>query len=181
MKRAGGLWTTGDTYNIAIGQGKMNATTLEMANIVATIANGGTVYQPQLLRDVINDQNQIVVPFAPKVLRTLPIDPANMALIQRGMFRVVNEEGGTAWYSSYLGDYGLKYAGKTGTAEYCDDLAQRARLCPPDREFLPTHAWFVGYAPAGKPDHCAGRVCLQWRPGVRHRRAHRRAHSGALL
>jgi penicillin-binding protein 2 len=151
LQRQGGIWTQGDDYNIAIGQGKLNATVLEMANVAAVIANGGTLYQPQLVRDVINSQNQIVRPFEPKVLRKVPLDAEYFDLIQRAMWRVVNEEGGTAWYSASLQKWGLEYAGKTGTAEYCDDIAQKARLCPPDREFLPTHAWYIAYAPAQNP------------------------------
>jgi penicillin-binding protein 2 len=45
----------------------------------------------------------------------------------------------------------LEYAGKTGTAEYCDVIAFNARLCPPDSEFFPTHAWYVAYAPYDQP------------------------------
>lgn len=151
LQRQGGIWTQGDDYNISIGQGKLNATVLEMASVASVIANGGTLYQPQLVRDVINNQNQIVRPFEPKTLRKVPLDAEYFDLIQRAMWRVVNEEGGTAWYSASLQKWGLEYAGKTGTAEYCDDIAQKAKLCPPDREFLPTHAWYIAYAPAQNP------------------------------
>ncbi len=150
-ERAGGIWTQGDSYNAAIGQGAVEATPLEMANVAAVIANGGTLYSPQVIRDVINPQNQIVAPFEPKVIRKLPIRDSTMALIRRAMWRVVNEEGGTANYSASLQKWNFEYAGKTGTAEFCDDIAQKARLCPPDREFLPTHAWYVAYAPYDNP------------------------------
>lgn len=151
LQRQGGIWTQGDDYNIAIGQGKLNATVLEMANVAAVVANGGTLYQPQILRDVIDSRNQIVHPYQPKVLRRVPIDPEYMSILQRGMWRVVNEEGGTASYSASLAKWGLEYAAKTGTAEYCDDIAQQARICPPYTEFLPTHAWYIAYAPADTP------------------------------
>ena len=151
LQRQGGIWTQGDDYNIAIGQGKLNATVLEMANVAAVVANGGTLYQPQLVRDVIDSQNHIVHPFQPKILRRVPIDPANIAILQRGMWRVVNEDGGTASYTASLKKWGLEYAAKTGTAEYCDDLAQQAKICPPYTDFLPTHAWYIAYAPADNP------------------------------
>ncbi len=151
LQREGGLWTQGDNYNVAIGQGKMNATVLEMANIAAVIANGGTLYQPQLIKDVINSQNQIVRPFEPKVIRKLPLDERYMQLIQRGMRRVINAQDGTANYSASLQKWGFEYAGKTGTAEFCDDIVYKAKLCPPDAKFSPTHAWFVAYAPADNP------------------------------
>jgi penicillin-binding protein 2 len=151
LKRGGGLWTQGSDYNVAIGQGDTRATVLEMANVTAVIANGGTLYAPQLVRDVINPQNQIVRPFEPQVTRQLPLESDVLQLIRRGMWRVVNEEGGTANYSASLQKWGLEYAGKTGTAEYCDVIAFKARLCPPDSEFFPTHAWYVAYAPYDQP------------------------------
>jgi penicillin-binding protein 2 len=151
QRRAGGVWTQGDSYNASIGQGKILATPLEMANVTAVIANGGTLYSPQVVRDVINPQNQIVQPYQPQVIRQVPMSAENLELIRRGMWEVVNLEGGTANYSASLQKWGIEYAGKTGTAEFCDDIAQKARLCPPYREFLPTHAWFVAYAPYENP------------------------------
>jgi penicillin-binding protein 2 len=150
LKRAGGIWTLGDDYNVAIGQGKMEASPLEMAMVTSVIANGGTLYEPRLVRDVINTQNQIVIPFEPRVIRKVPLDERYMQLIQRSLWRVVNDETGTA-YRSTLRTWNFEYAGKTGTAEYCDDIALRARRCPPDTEFKPTHAWFTAYAPAENP------------------------------
>jgi penicillin-binding protein 2 len=151
LKRNGGLWTIGSDYNVSIGQGDTRATVLEMANVAAVIANGGTLYAPQLIRDVVNPQNQIVQPFAPKMTRQLALEDRVLQLIRRGMWRVVNEESGTANYSASLQKWGLEYAGKTGTAEYCDLIALEAKLCPPDSEFFPTHAWYVAYAPYDNP------------------------------
>ncbi len=151
LSRGGGLWTQGDDYNISIGQGDTRATVLEMAIATSIIANGGTLYEPQIVRDVVNNQQQIVKPFAPKVLRKLPLDDRTMQLIQRGMWRVVNEEGGTAFYNASLTKWNFEYAGKTGTAEFCDIIVAKRKLCPPDTEFQPTHAWYIAYAPAENP------------------------------
>jgi penicillin-binding protein 2 len=148
LRNIGEVWSTGDSYNAAIGQGYVLATPLEMANATAAIANGGTLYQPQIIREVINDRGEIVKPFAPKVIRQLRLDPYYIQLIQDTLWRVVNEQGGTAWVSRLEG---FEYAGKTGTAEFCDDVAYKIGICYTGIEILPTHAWFVSYAPAQNP------------------------------
>lgn len=146
-KYFGERWTTGDSYNMAIGQGFVLVTPLEMANMMATIANGGTRYQPQLVRDVIDAKGNVVTPFQPKVARKLPISTEHMALIQGALKEVVGPTG-TANTSIIPG---FAYAGKTGTAEFCDDIAQKLGICYPGIKIQPSHAWFVSYAPADKP------------------------------
>ncbi len=148
LRNVGEIWTTGDSYNMAIGQGYLLATPLEMANVAATIANGGTLYEPQIIRDVIDEKGQVIKPFQPKIRRQLPLDPYWMKLIQDSMWRVVNEPGGTAHQAVIPG---FEYAGKTGTAEFCDDVAYELKICYQGIEVQPTHAWFVAYAPAQNP------------------------------
>ena len=143
----GDVWTTGDSYNMAIGQGFVLATPLEMANVMATIANGGALMQPQLVREVVDSDGKVVKAFEPKVTRKLPISPATMQLIQQSLIDVVSDQG-TARMSQIPG---FQYAGKTGTAEFCDDVAIKTGVCYNGIEFLPTHAWFVAYAPATDP------------------------------
>ncbi len=148
LRSVGEVWTTGDSYNYAIGQGYLLATPLEMANIAATIANGGTLYEPQIIKDVINNKGEVVKPFTPKIIRKLPLDPYYMELIQDTMRRVVNEEGGTAYFTRLEG---FEFAGKTGTAEFCDDVALKLEICYLGIKVQPTHAWFVAYAPIENP------------------------------
>jgi penicillin-binding protein 2 len=148
LRRIGEVWTTGDSYNVAIGQGFLLATPLEMANITAIVANGGTLYEPQLVREVINDKGEVVKPYEPRVIRNIPLDPYYMALIQDSMRRVVNEEGGTAYFTRLEG---FEFAGKTGTAEFCDDVALETGICYLGIKVQPTHAWFVAYAPVQNP------------------------------
>lgn len=142
----GDVWTTGDSYNFAIGQGFLGATPLEMANVMASIANGGTLYQPQLIHDVVDSKGNIVKPFQPKIIRKLPISPATMQLIQKSLFDVVDH--GTAVESKIPG---FNYAGKTGTAEFCDLEAIKSNVCYNGIKNLPTHAWFLAYAPYENP------------------------------
>jgi penicillin-binding protein 2 len=148
LRNVGEIWTTGDSYNMSIGQGYLLSTPLEMANATAAIANGGTLFEPQIIRDVIDDKGQVIKPYQPIIRRQLPLDPQWMGLIQDTMWRVVNEPGGTAHQSVIPG---FEYAGKTGTAEFCDDVAFQLKICYQGIEIQPTHAWFVAYAPAQNP------------------------------
>ncbi|HAL61094.1 MAG TPA: penicillin-binding protein 2 [Chloroflexi bacterium] len=135
----GEAWVTGDTYNMAIGQGYILTTPLQMLNATAAVANGGTLYRPQIVREVRDTEGNIVRPFRKEVIRQLPIAPENLALVQEGMRAAV--AWGTAWRANLPG---VAVAGKTGSAEYPG---------PRDREGrLPTHAWFVAYAPAEDPE-----------------------------
>jgi len=135
----GETWVTGDTYNMAIGQGYILATPLQILNASAAVANGGTLYRPQIVREVRDAEGKIVRPFRKEVIRQLPIAPENLALVREGMRAAV--VWGTAWKANLPG---VAVAGKTGSAEYPG---------PRDREGkLPTHAWFVAYAPVEDPE-----------------------------
>lgn len=141
-------WSTGDTYNLSIGQGYLTVTPLQMANVVAAIANGGTLYRPQLIHHIVDAEGNLIRDFQPEVIRELPLSPEVIATVQTGLEMAVSE--GTAWRTRLDG---IPVAGKTGSAEYCDNLAIKAGLCPVQPgQTLPTHAWFVGYAPADAPE-----------------------------
>lgn len=139
-------WSTGDTYNLSIGQGYLLVTPLQMLNVMAATANGGTLYRPRIVHHVTDAQGNVVVPFRPEVIRTLPISAENWSLIHQGL------EGAVA-YGTATGAQvaGVRVAGKTGTAQFCDDIARQMGIC---REGFaqPTHAWFMAYAPAEAPE-----------------------------
>jgi penicillin-binding protein 2 len=142
-------WVTGDTYNMAIGQGFVLATPLQVLNATAAIANGGTLYRPQLVREVVDNQGNTVWAFAPDVIRRLPISAENLSIVQQGMRGAVSGPGATAWAINVPG---VAVAGKTGTAEFFVD---RNKDGIPDRDRegnLPTHAWFTSYAPYEDPE-----------------------------
>lgn len=141
-------WTTGDTYNMSIGQGFLTVSPLQMANVMAAVANNGVVYKPKLIHHIVDTEGNMVAPFQPEVLREMEVDAAVWALIHEGLEGAVY--GGTAPRAQVEG---VRVAGKTGTAEYCDNLAQKAGLCPvPEGKTLPTHAWFISYAPVEAPE-----------------------------
>jgi penicillin-binding protein 2 len=135
-------WVTGDTYNMVIGQGYVLATPLQMLNATAAVANGGILYRPQILYQVLDDDGNMIQDFAPKLIRDLPIDPSHLATVVEGL------EAAVVWGSAqgaYLDT--VRVAGKTGTAEFFDP-----DIPPDDEGNLPTHAWFTAFAPVEAPE-----------------------------
>jgi cell division protein FtsI/penicillin-binding protein 2 len=233
-------WSTGDTYNAAFGQGYVNITPLQLMMSVATLVNDGILYQPTIIREFLDAERNITVPFEPKIMRTVNLDYANpdgsiyllqledmimqgenslacicefdspfynplrcdpqnyrgqvdvnpaldvidsreyrihiplnynfngricdisrfdpqynpaflssenLEIVRAGMREAVTREQGTAKGAN------LPYvavAGKTGTAEYCDDIAGPLGLCK--QGAWPAHAWFTAYAPYENPE-----------------------------
>jgi len=233
-------WSTGDTYNAAFGQGYVNVTPLQLMMSVSTLVNDGVLYQPTVIRDFVDAERNITVPFEPKVLRTVNLDYANpdgsiyllqledmiirgenslaclcefdspfynplrcdsenyvgqvdvnpalevddirdyrihiplnyvfngricdplrfdsrfvpaflsssnLEVVREGMREAVIRELGTAKGANL--PY-IEVAGKTGTAEYCDDIAGPLGLCNPGA--WPAHAWFTAYTPYENPE-----------------------------
>ena len=150
-------WTTGNTYNMSIGQGDVLVTPLQMANALAVVASGGTLYQPQLVHHVEDADQNLLRPFTPVISNTLEIDQAVWEIVREGLDIAVSESG--TGDRALLDDLGINVAGKTGTAEYCDDIALEAGRCDvEEHETLPTHAWFMAYAPTEAPEI----VVLTW-------------------
>ena len=147
-------WTTGDSYNMSIGQGYVLATPLQVVSSFVAIANGGTLYQPQIVYQVRDANGNLQRDFTPKVIRQLPIDPEDMQAVEQGLWSVVNGARGTAPNSRVEG---VEVAGKTGTAEYCDviqkeDNPEEYDCRRDEKDNLPTHAWYAAYAPFEKPE-----------------------------
>jgi penicillin-binding protein 2 len=132
-------WTTGDTYNFSIGQGFVLATPLQMANATAVVANGGTLYRPQIVYEVRTADGALAHAFTPEVIREVGVSPHHMELVREGL------RGAVAWGTAPYADLEqIAVAGKTGTAEF---------LGPRDDEGnLPTHAWFTAFAPFDNPE-----------------------------
>jgi penicillin-binding protein 2 len=145
----GNRFRVGYTLNTAIGQGNTRVTLLQLAAVYAAIANGGTLYVPQVVERLSTAEGDTVETFPPRVRRRIDVDPEHFALIRRGLFGVVNHPDGTG-YGARL-DGGVVVAGKTGTAEVT------RRRPEPDEDPRRTwylnrsHAWFAGFAPADAP------------------------------
>ena len=150
-------WTTGNTYNFAIGQGDLLATPLQMANAFAVVANGGVLYEPRIIHHVQDATGQVIRPFEPVVRNVVDVDETVWQIVREGLDIAVSATG--TGRRALLDDLGINLAGKTGTAEYCDDIALKAGRCDVAfDEVLPTHAWFVAYAPEEAPEI----VALVW-------------------
>ncbi|HMI87840.1 MAG TPA: penicillin-binding protein 2 [Polyangiaceae bacterium] len=143
-----GQFRVGYTLNLAIGQGAATVTVLQLALAYAALANGGTLYQPQIVRAVESSDSSIVQDFPPRVRRSITVRPENLSLVDDALRGVVTEEGGTA-YQERLNDVDM--SGKTGTAQTSQ---VRERDIEPGRAwyFNRAHAWFAGFAPAKSPE-----------------------------
>ena len=161
-------WSVGDTYIATIGQGYVLATPLQVLESFATLANDGAHMKPTIIKEITDAQGNVIKPFTPQLLWDITKDPVINVLddsgkptgekktvepwvinyAKQGMREVVVS--GTASEVFKETDLQLQSAGKTGTAEYCDNVAQAKNLCKP--EAWPTHAWYTGYAPYDNPE-----------------------------
>jgi penicillin-binding protein 2 len=138
----GESWSTGDTYNLSIGQGFLEVTPLQMLNAVNVVANGGTLLRPRIVHHVESAEGEPVLPFEREIIRTIPVSEEYFALVREGMEGAVVY--GTAARRGQVGD--VRIAGKTGTAQFCDDI-----MCGVGFE-QPEHAWFAAFGPVEDPE-----------------------------
>ena len=142
------IWVTGDTYNLSIGQGYALATPLQILNSFAAIANGGTLYKPYLTQRINSPQREQLYRAQPEVIGTLNLRPDTLSTIREGLVGVIDF--GTA--KNIIDLSGISVAGKTGTAEFCDDYPE---CLDADGRVKTSHAWFVAYAPVENPEIAA--------------------------
>ncbi len=195
-------WSTGDDYNLGIGQGFMTATPLQVAQMAAVVANGGFLYRPTLIHHMTDEEGNVVMVdddsqviararpgpegeviltdangdplddpsinmefdedgnyiFQSEVINAVEVDSQYLQIVAEGMQLVnqrIDEErfytGAT--YVDWLDKFGVTTAGKTGTSEYCDNIAIERGWCRFEKTTVqPTHAWYVGYAPYDDPE-----------------------------
>ncbi|MGA2417822.1 MAG: penicillin-binding protein 2 [Candidatus Staskawiczbacteria bacterium] len=113
----GQAWYDGDTYNLAIGQSDLETTPLQVADAYCAIANGGTLYKPEIVNKIIDgtgDTAKTIQEFSPEIIRSGFIDPANLQIVMEGMRDGVTQSYGL---SKMLNDLPVPVAAKTGTAE----------------------------------------------------------------
>lgn len=143
-------WYTGETLSVAIGQSYTLTTPLQIANMIATLANGGTLYRPYVVLQQIGPDGKVRSTTAPTVRRRLGIQPQQIALVQEGLWGVVHDAKGTGKRAF---DEQIDIAGKTGTAQVVDipnhNGPRRRQDQLPERQRH--HAWFVAYAPFEAP------------------------------
>ena len=128
-----GKWTQGYLINLSIGQGELGVSPIQMACYASIIANGGYFYNPHAVVSIKNKQSGELIKVQPEK-RKLNVSENVWNIIREGMYRCVNETGGTGGTARVKG---IKVCGKTGTAQ----TSQRK-----------DHAWFIGFAPRENPE-----------------------------
>ena len=166
-------WALGDTYIASVGQGFVIATPLQVLMSAATIANDGKLMRPTLIHHITDADGNIIQPFEPDMKWDITqdavidifdeptstgsceakltaekksVEPWVVSKVQEGMRLAVT----TGTLADEFENVITPAAGKTGTAEYCDEYANAKNLCKPGN--WPTHAWTVSYTPYENPE-----------------------------
>ena len=129
----GERWYVGDTYHLAIGQGDLLVTPLQVAAYTSVLANGGALYRLHFIRQILSSDDQVIREIQNDPIRKDFIDPYNMHVVREGMRQTV-----TLGSARSLNSVPVPVAGKTGTAQWSS--------------VKDTHAWFVGFAPYENPE-----------------------------
>jgi len=148
-KKYGKKWYRGETLPVAIGQGYVLTTPIQLASMIATVANEGTIYRPQLVKRIIDPDGKVVKEFKPRVIARIGMKPASYRAIKDGLLAVVNESRGTGGMARL---YEVKVAGKTGTSQVVKLRDNQGNVPYQFRD----HALFVGFAPYDKPEVAVG-------------------------
>ncbi len=144
-------WHEGETLSVAIGQGYNLVTPLQMAQVAEAIANGGLIYEPQLVEKAESPTGEVIFQSQPQVKYRLGASPATIAAVQQGLEGVVADEAGTGKEARLPQ---IQVAGKTGTAQVVTTERLKEERKGGTAEKIrkyENHAWFVGYAPAADP------------------------------
>ncbi len=170
----GESWSTGDTYISSVGQGYVLGTPIQVLLSAATVANDGKLMQPTLIREILDGEGNVVQSFQPKLKWDITKDnviqeynpttirgcepiPGQKKNVQPWVIQTVKEgmrlavtEGTLAGENVGFQKLDIAAAGKTGTAEYCDQFAQAKNRCAPGA--WPSHAWTIAFAPYDNPE-----------------------------
>lgn len=142
-------WTTGDTYNVSIGQGNLEVTPLQLITAAASVANDGLLYRPQIASAIRNSSGEIVQAFPPELVRRIPAELRYFQVVREGMRRSVTEGINIAARDECSG---LQIAGKTGTAEFGPEITIPTADGKSTTTVRQSHSWFVGFAPYDNPE-----------------------------
>ena len=132
----GNLWRAGDALNAAIGQGDTSVTPLQMAMVYAAVANGGTLYQPEVAKALIRGDGKIVKEFPPIVKGTIDVPKGTMKFLRKSLPGVTTRGSGEKPFAGFPLDK-IPVASKTGSAQVTGSKVSTS--------------WFASYAPANNP------------------------------
>jgi len=142
-------WYPGETLSVIIGQGALTATPLQLANMVASFANGGTVYRPRLLKYVEGQDGSVLDKSEPEVIHKTKFSADTVRLVRKGLQLVLDHDSGTAHGSMIPG---IEAAGKTGTAQVVKYTNETRNLdCMHMERRFRNNGLFIAYAPVDDP------------------------------
>ena len=145
LKRFGKKWYAGETLSVGIGQGYVLSTPVQLASMIATVANEGAIYKPHLVKRVVDSDGKVLQEFSPQIIGKTGLKPETYRLEKQGLFAVVNEPHGTGGMSRL---WEVKVAGKTGSSQVVKLRDSRGDVPYRFRD----HALFVAFAPFDKPE-----------------------------
>jgi penicillin-binding protein 2 len=134
-------WTPGDSILLAVGQGNLEATPLQLATAYAAIANGGKVVTPHLGLKVVDAAGQTVRDLEPTTTRKVDISQTTLETVRQGLYQAAHNPAGTSAPIFY--NYKVDVSGKTGTAEVWDDTSKH----------YVNYAWYASFAPSDDPKY----------------------------
>jgi penicillin-binding protein 2 len=135
------IWFPGDNINMSIGQGDVLTTPLQMAVAYSAIANGGTLYRPQVGLKIVDTEGRLVKRIKPQKIGRVPASRETLAFLRTSLTGVV-QPGGTAAAAFFGWNHNeIPVAGKTGTSEVTINGVDS------------THSWFAAMAPADDPEY----------------------------
>ena len=129
----GERWYIGDTYHMAIGQGDVLATPLQVALFTTVFANGGDLYRPHIVKEILSSNDKLIREIETEPIRSGFLDSYNVEVVRQGMRQTV-----TSGSARSLNSLPVEAAGKTGTAQWSSKKDH--------------HAWFTGFAPYDNPE-----------------------------
>ncbi len=141
-------WFPGETLSVAIGQGAVTATPMQMARAMAALVNGGFLVRPHLVRKVTSRSGVVLEDHDPEkaVREPIGVDAKVLKIVMDALIGVVSDQRGTGHRARLSKDFDVMVGGKTGTSQVVSAEFFRAGTKTDD------HAWFVGFAPAEKPE-----------------------------
>ncbi len=149
-RRFGEPWIEGETISASIGQGFNLVTPLQLAVAYAALGNGGTRFQPFVVKRTEDSDGRVIETHHPKIVERVPISDEAIQRVRAALRGVVHEKKGTAYWAMRALPEGLDAAGKTGTAQ----VVALAKVIPDEKDVPEAHrdhAWFAAWAPAEDP------------------------------
>ncbi len=137
-------WVGGETLSVAIGQGYVLVTPIQLAMAYVAIANGGRLLKPQLVREIKSPSGGVIKNFSVVVKKEKVLSSKTLKILIDALTAVVNEKGGTAYWTGR--SKRVKIGGKTGTAQVVSRIVKGK-----GPSHLRDHSWFVGFAPVDDP------------------------------